>query len=169
MTVRVLAHLIALGLGLGLAVGLSACGRQPSRALIPAAEAGPLNDDFARVAAAVAAGDCPAATRAIAAARAKIDSLPSTTSVRLRARLDEGVARLADQATTECLTAGRSTQTTTVTTSTTPTATTPPPTATTPPPTTPTATTPPPTVPTTTAPAPTATAPAPDTGGVVTP
>jgi hypothetical protein len=171
VTVRALPYLLAFVLGLGGAFGLSACGQTKSKALIPAAQAGPLKEDFQRVGRAVAADDCPAASRALADARAKIDSLPSRTSQRLRARLIEGLGRLADQAAAECVENGQTEQTTTVPTTTTPAETTttetvPPETTTTEPPPT-TTTEPPPT--TTVAPPPVEPVPAPGTGGEAAP
>jgi hypothetical protein len=154
---RLLPFLLAFALGLG-AAGLAACGGGSSKALIPAADAGPLKDDFDNVSSAVADGDCPGAEKALAQAQSDLDQLPARVSRRLRNRIQQGLARLRQQAAQECQ--DNQTQTETVTTETTPTETTP--TETTPPPTTTvpstTPTTPPPTTPTT----------PPDNGGGIT-
>lgn len=167
MTVRPLPYLLALALGVGVA-GLAACaGSGSSRARIPSADAGRLSDDFDAVAAAVDAGDCTAAARGVGQARSDVDSLPRRVSARLRARLTEGVDRLAEQAPRECLQARTRTETQPTVTE---------PTVTTAPPTTPTQTVPPtttettpaPTTPTTPAPTTPSTTPS-GTGGAATP
>jgi hypothetical protein len=99
---RALPYVLALVLGLG-AAALSACGSSGSSALIPSSQAGPLSDDFDRVAAAVADGDCGGAARAVQRAQSDLDALPSSVSQRLRDRLQRGVTALASQAQRECL------------------------------------------------------------------
>jgi hypothetical protein len=175
VSVRFLPYLLAFVLGAG-AAGLAACGSgTASKALIPASEAGPLKGDFDDVAAAVNNGDCPGATQALNHAQDHLLSLPRSTSVRLRRRLEEGISTLRPQAERECVAA--QTQTETVPTTTEPATTDTTTTETTPTDTTPTDTIPPDT---TTTPADTTTtpppvpepppAPTPDqTGGTTTP
>jgi hypothetical protein len=149
---RILAYLLALALGAGAAVGLAACGGGTSKALIPAADAGPLRDDFDAVGSAIDSGDCPGSEQALSRAQSHLDQLPARVSVRLRRRIQQGINTLRTQAAKECLAnqTTATTDTTTIPTTTTTTATTPPtvPTTTTTTPTTPTTTTP--TTPTTT-------------------
>lgn len=169
MTVRKpLPYLLAFVLGLA-AAALAACGAKENPAMIPAANAQELKADLGAVLAAVDSRNCGDADRAIRQARSDLLALPAGTSKRLRARLQEGVDRLARQAADECQ--QRTTDTTA--TETTATDTTPPapepaptvPTATTPPPPTTTVhTTPPATQTTQTAP-PVSTVPPGDTGG----
>jgi len=158
---QALPYLLAFVLGLG-AAGLAACGAKTNPAMIPADNAAELQDHLDEVLLAIESEDCGDAARAIGQVRSDLTSLPSGTSQRLQQRLEEGVARLAEQADEECReTTTTETQTTTTetlpttTTETVPPETVPPETTpTTPPETTPT--TPPETTPTT----------PPDTGGV---
>ncbi len=157
---RITVLLLAFALGMAVA-GLAACGGGgTNKALIPASDAGPLNDDFDAVALAVDDGDCTGATNALVKAQSHLDQLPGRVSVRLRRRLQEGINTLKTQAARECeenqQTTATQTTTTATTTTTTPTV---PPTTPTVPPTTPTV---PPTTPTTPPP----TTPPDDTGGV---
>lgn len=158
MTVRPLAYLLVFALGIG-AAGLSACGSGSSKALIPAADAGLLQDDFDAVAAAIADDDCPRASSAVDRAQARVDSLPRSTSQRLRQRLRDGLGTLRRQAAAECVAPVETTTTETLPTDTTTTETLPTETL-------PTETTPTETLPTdtTTLPTPTPT-PTPDPGG----
>jgi hypothetical protein len=118
VSVRFLPYLLAFVLGTG-AAGLVACGSgTASKALIPSADAGPLKTEFDDVAAAVSNGDCPGATQALNHAQAHLDSLPGSTSVRLRRRLQSGISSLRSQAQEECVAA--QTQTDTVPTTTEP-------------------------------------------------
>ena len=154
---RLVVFLLAFALGAG-AAGLAACGGGSSKALIPGSDAGPLRDDFDRVASAVDSGDCPGSERALARAQSDLDSLPARVSVRLRRRIQQGINTLRNQAAQECLANQTQTETTattqTETTTTTPTVTTPPTT---------------PTIPTTTTPPPTTTTPPPSNGGATVP
>jgi cell division protein FtsN len=162
-----LPYLLAFVLGVG-AAALTACG-STNKAMIPATNANRLKSDLDEVLNAIDDSDCTRSGRAIAQIRADLDSLPSGTSQRLEHRMREAVAKLSDQASTECqkttptetqATATTESTATTVetlpTTTTDTTATVP---TTTTPTTTPTTTTPPTTTPTTTS----------DTGGAVTP
>lgn len=165
MTVRArpLPYALAVVLGLG-AAGLTACGAKTNPAMIPAANAEQLKADLDDVLAAIGSSDCAAADRAIRQVRTDLLELPSGTSRRLQDRLEEGVARLAEQAARECEADTQTETTATTQTETLPTTTEPPVITTAPPPTTPTetATTPPAT--TTTPPVATVTTPE-DTGG----
>lgn len=166
MTVRPVAYLLVFVLGLG-AAGLSACGSgSSSKTLIPAIDAGPLQDDFDAVASAIADHDCPQASTAVRGAQARVDSLPRATSAALRQRLQDGLQALQTQAAAECLPPIDTTTTDTTTTETTTTETLPPDTT--------TETLPADTLPTDTTTTDTTTVPAPtpnpgDAGGVVTP
>jgi hypothetical protein len=164
---RALPHLAALlcGVAAALVVG---CGDRSN--LIPAGDAQSLKDDLAQAQQAISAGDCAAATAAVARARVDALKLPNDVDRRLRARINDGIAALRPAAARDCVAA--QTQSTPTTTETTPTETTPTTTETTPTTTqttptetTPTETTTTPTTPpsTDTTPAPAATAP--DTGG----
>jgi hypothetical protein len=159
---RALPYVLAFVLGLG-AAGLAACGGRTNPAMIPAANADQLNGDLDDVAAALDSHDCTQSGRAVAQVRSDLLELPSGTSRRLLARLQEGVAKLSEQSAKECQAKTTSTATTqtatTVATTTVPT--------TTAPVTVPTTTTPTTTTPTTTQT--TATTPPDDTGGVTTP
>ncbi|MEO6496157.1 MAG: hypothetical protein ABIO51_01610 [Solirubrobacteraceae bacterium] len=158
---KALPYLLAFVLGLG-AAGLAACGAKTNPAMIPADNAAELRDHLDDVLQAIDSEDCGDAGRAIEQVRSDLRSLPSGTSQRLQERLEEGVAKLAEQADEECQET-TTTETQTTTTETLPTTTTetvPPETV--PPETTPT--TPPETTPTT-PPETTPTVP-PDTGGV---
>lgn len=137
----------ALLAGIGTAVAVASCGS--AAGLIPAGNAGPLQSDFDAVAQAVAAGDCTAASQAVAKAQQDLGNLPSTVDAKLRADLTQGVQRLANTAGTQCHQQTQTTTTTTTTPTTTATTTTPTTTATTPTTTT-TTTTPTTTTPTTT-------------------
>jgi len=162
---KALPFVLAFVLGLG-AAGLAACGAKTNPAMIPADNAAELQDHLDEVLQAIDSEDCGDAGRAIEQVRSDLRSLPSGTSQRLQERLEEGVAKLAEQADEECQETTTTTETKTTTTETLPTTTTetvppetvpPETTPTTPPETTPTTpTTPPETTPTT----------PPDTGGV---
>ena len=103
MTVRPLAYLLVFVLGIG-AAGLSACGSSgSSKALIPVTDAGPLQDDFDLVAAAIEDHDCPRASAAVRRAQAHVDSLPRSTSEQLTQRLQNGLQTLQTQAADECV------------------------------------------------------------------
>lgn len=159
MTVRrFLPFVLAFALGLGAAL-LTACGSS-SKALIPAGNADQLKNDIAKVSDAIDAGKCDRINAALDQAETDVESLPNHVSVRLVARLKEGIARLRTQAPRACaLNTVTTTTTETVTTQTTVTTVPPITTATTTTPTTPPVTTPTTTTPTT----PTTTS---DTGGV---
>lgn len=154
-----LPYLLAFVLGVG-AAALTACG-STNKAMIPAQNASNLKSHLDEVLNAVDSHDCTRSGRAIDQVRADLDSLPAGTSQRLEQRLREGVTKLSDQASKECVKTtptqtAATTQTQTVQTQTIPTVTTDT-TATVP--TTPTTTTPT-TTPTTTTPT-TATSPVP--------
>ncbi len=115
------------------ATTLVACGGS-GKGLIPAADAGPLQNDFEEVAKAAEAGngDCTATREAIAKTEADFAALPSTVDAGLRVRLRVGIANLAVRAREMCLepaagttitTTSSSTRTTHPTTSTTSTST----------------------------------------------
>jgi septal ring-binding cell division protein DamX len=164
---QALPYLLAFVLGLG-AAGLTACGKT-NQAMIPATNADELKADLDAVLAAIDSHDCTKVGPPIAQVKSDLLELPEGTSKRLEQKLEEGVAKLEEQATKECVTETETTETTP--TETTQTETLPTTTTETTPPTTPTETTPPtvpttPTTPTTTTPVQTTTD---DTGGVSTP
>jgi hypothetical protein len=168
---RLALPILALALGAALAVGLVSCGRD-KEGLLPGDTADQIVANLDRVQRDAAANDCSSAAAEVADVQAQIDDLPNSVDAQLRARLEQGAAKLARvvnapgacetttaKTTTEATTTESTTETTTrkkkpKTTTTTPTTTT----------TTPTTTTST-TVPPTTTTAPTQTAPS-GTGGV---
>jgi hypothetical protein len=162
---QALPYLLAFVLGLG-AAGLTACGGKTNPAMIPASNATELRNHLDDVLSAISSEDCGSADRAIAQVRSDLQSLPSGTSQRLRDRLEEGAAKLADQAGTECQKTTTTATTATTTTATVPTTTTE--TTTTPTTTTTTTETTPP-ITTTTETTPPITTTPPDNGGVTVP
>ncbi len=155
-----------LALLVGAAAALAAgCGDRSN--LLPPAHASALSDQLDAVREAVNAGDCTAATRALAQANATLERVPPTVSRALRKRMRDGLDQLRTTVprdcrapeTTETQTTETATQTTEAPTTATPETTAAPETTTTTP------------TPTTTAPTPTTTTPepptssTPDTGG----
>lgn len=132
---RLLVPLLALTLGAACAV-LVACGAASNPHLLATSRAGRISADLDSVSAAVSSADCGAARRAIRQLRVEVRNLPSTTDPRLRTRLTDGVAHVAQLAVTSChpqttttttpaqTTTTTTTPTTTATTDTTPTTTT---------------------------------------------
>ena len=111
---------LALAGCLGLATALlMSCGGGGSPNLIPAGNAGPLKDDFAAVASAVAAGDCSTAATAVQKAQADLAALPNSVDSALRAKLTSGVNNLAAIEPGECTSVTTATTPTTATTVTT--------------------------------------------------
>jgi hypothetical protein len=163
MRMRPVPYVVAaiLGVATSTAVG---CG-STNQHLIPSGASSRLQADFDRVANAVAAGRCAAASAGVQDAYNDYASLPATVDAGLRHRLKQGIDNLATRAPIQCAQAQTQTQTQPTTTETQPpttgTTTTPPPTTTTG-----TTTTPPPTTTTgtTTTPPPTTTTPG-GTGG----
>jgi hypothetical protein len=105
---------------LGLAAtALVACGSS-GKGLIPAADAGPLQNDFEEVAKAAEAGNgnCTATREAIAKTEADFAGLPSTVDAGLRTRLRVGIANLAVRAREMCLEPAAGTTATTTSSST---------------------------------------------------
>lgn len=94
------AVLAALVLGALCAVAV-ACGGGTSQ-LLSERRADRLTGDIDRVGQAVDAGDCEATAVRLEELQAELADLPASVSPRLRERLTEGVARLAQQATEEC-------------------------------------------------------------------
>lgn len=151
-----LLHLAALLLGALAALALAACGGDEDRSgLLPAGDAQALSDRLDAVRADVEDGECDALAQDLVRLRNALVALPSSVDPRLRERLEEGVANLAEIAPGQCAEVARGETTTTETQTTeTQTTTTAIPTVTTPvetaPPTTtatPTTTTPPTTTP----------------------
>ncbi len=95
------ALLAALLLGV-CAAGLVACGS--TKKLIPAGDASALDSALARVSDATNAGDCTAANTALADAQKAFAALPASVSTALRARINDGLAKLSDTVPTQCLT-----------------------------------------------------------------
>jgi hypothetical protein len=157
MTMRLpISMMLALVLGVACSMLVACGGSTKTIGLIPGDRADKINTDLDRIRAAVDAGKCAEAARALRGLQFQLGRLPGTTDPRLRARLEVGVANLAHRIPADC-TANTTTTTTTPTVTTqtqtetvpTQTVTTPPPTqtqttpATTPTETTPTTTTPP--------------------------
>ena len=113
--------LLAAALGVACAM-LVACGGD-DKGLIPGRDASALKRYADRVDQAVAAQDCQAATRDVAAAIARIGKLPASVDSGLRQNLEDGFNNLARQAASKCQAATTET-TDTTTTETTPTETT---------------------------------------------
>jgi hypothetical protein len=120
---RVLPLLAALLLGAGASV-LAACGEGPSSG-IPATNADALNRDLDAVQQAVADGRCERAQAALTRVRGQILNLPSSTSDRLVARLQQGADNLEQRIPSDCEATATTTQTDTTPTQTTTTDTTP--------------------------------------------
>ena len=118
---RVLPLLIALLLGVGASL-LVACGG--TRGGVPTADANRIVDDLDAVGQAVDAGDCQAATSALARVRQEVQGLPASTAKSLVDRLQRSVDNLQQRVPAACRAAGTTT-TDTTTTDTTPTDTTP--------------------------------------------
>lgn len=98
---------------------LAGCGGS-GKGLIPTANAGLLQQDFANVEQFVASGDCVHALGWIHQANIHLAALPSSVNAGLKAQLQAGIADLAVSAARECAqNATASTSTTTSTTSTT--------------------------------------------------
>ena len=140
---------------LGFAAALLVSCGSSGKGLIPAAQGGPLRNDFAAVnqAATSGNGSCAATETAIARTEQDFAALPASVDAGLRNNLRQGIANLSSRARALCAQplAGTTTGTTTAKTTTTTTDTTPTTTETTTTPTT-TVTTPTTTTPTTTAP-----------------
>ena len=146
---RALPYLLALVLGVAAALAVG-CGSRSN--LIPSSDAQALKNDLAQVKQAVGGGDCGAAEAALSRARRDALALPPTVDRRLRRRINQFIAALAQSVPRDCQnptttdttptdTTPTTTETTPTTTATTPTTTETTPTTTTP--TTPTDTTPP--------------------------
>ena len=158
MSVRLLRFLLAAALGAAVSL-LVACGQ--NKGLIPGTDASRMKNDLDQVASATAAGDCQAAESALTRAEADFQALPASVDVRLRRRLADGLALLAQRVPVDCANATSTTTTPTTATETTTTETTTTETTTTP---TTTTTTPTTTTPTTSTPTTTTTTPQ-NTGG----
>lgn len=149
-----------LALGLALAA-LNGCGDNAK--LVPASDASAMDGALQRVADATNAGDCAAASAALADAQDAFAALPSGVSAALRKNIADGLEQLTRTVPEQCATAGQTTDTQPTTTTQTTTETTPTQTTTTQ--TTPTQTTPTETTTTQTTPTETTTTP-PDPGGI---
>jgi hypothetical protein len=102
--------LLTLALVLGFAAALAiGCGKDRSN-LIPAGDAQVLTQQLAEVKAAVDAGDCAAAERALTTARRSALSLPSSVDKRLRGRVNDGIQALAKAVPADCVAAQTVTQ-----------------------------------------------------------
>jgi hypothetical protein len=108
---QILPYLLAFVLGVG-AAGLAACGNT-NKALIPAVNGDALKQHLDAVGAAIDNHDCTASARAIAQVKADLAELPRGTSVRLQSRLEEGIAKLEEQAGKECVETTATTDSTT--------------------------------------------------------
>jgi|SRR5688572_10446082 hypothetical protein len=116
---RLRSQLIAAGLSVFVLAG---CGSQ-NDALIPPEDADTLSGLVADAGQASDAGECDSARRAVREAERQLDALPSTTSRRLKRRLNEWLAYLDGEIAKECETAAEETPTATPTPEDTPTAT----------------------------------------------
>lgn len=104
----------ALGLG---AVATAGCGS--SQKLIPVNAATTMDDQLQRAADATSAGDCQTALAALAAAQKTFIRLPVTVDLRLRRRIQSGLAGLAQTLPVDCAAAALPAAPTTPTTGTT--------------------------------------------------
>lgn len=111
MTMRVLPYLCALVLGVGAAV-MAGCGDRSK--LIPAGDAGQVEQQLSAVKAAVADGDCGTARTAVLRAQRTVINMTGVDR-RLKQRLSSGLDRLATRASTECDEAASTPTTTTKT------------------------------------------------------
>jgi hypothetical protein len=115
---------MAIALGVGVAVLVSACAGSNAK-LIPVASSEPLQNDFEAVAAAAASGggSCKQTEEALLKTDEDFDKLPASVDTGLRSRLREGIAKLHEDALAECAkqTSTPSTSTKTSTTKSTPT------------------------------------------------
>jgi hypothetical protein len=158
-----LGTVLVLALLLGLAVPfLAACG-EGDAGLIPAQEASALDVALEQVGDATGSGDCAAAASALRSAQNAFANLPDSTDPRLRERIGDGIAQLAQTVPRQCRENRPQTTTTTDTQPTEPTTTEPTTTTTTTTEPTTTTTTTPTTTTTTT---PTTTSPPEDPGGI---
>lgn len=98
------------------AVSLASCGSSGA-GLIPAANAGPLQSDFERVAqlAQEGEGSCGPTRRAIEKTESDFEALPSSVDAGLHSRLHTGIRNLRVRALEACRQPGLSTATTTAT------------------------------------------------------
>lgn len=94
--------LLTAALGVGAALLVSACGS--SDKLIPVAAAGPLQSDFESVAQAAESGggDCSTTEAALLKTEQDFNGLPATVDSGLHARLQEGIAKLREDALARC-------------------------------------------------------------------
>jgi len=90
-------------LGVGAAVAVSACGSSNAK-LIPVADSEPLQSDFESVAQAAetADGNCANTEAALLKTEQDFNELPSSVDAGLRARLREGIAKLHEDALSQC-------------------------------------------------------------------
>ncbi len=98
------------------ATALAGCGGS-SKGLIPTANAGTLQNDFANVEQFVSSGDCAKALGWIHQAQLHLAALPSSVNAGLRAQLALGIQDLATSAVSECAQNVTTSTTTTSTTS----------------------------------------------------
>jgi hypothetical protein len=129
---------LALALGAALALALVSCGSRDTKGLLPGDTASQIVSNLNQVEQDAGAGSCTSAADEVATVQDQIQSLPASVDSRLRARLEDGAARLADVVNSPgaCETTAVSTSTSTSTESSTKektksTTTTPPPTTTT--------------------------------------
>jgi hypothetical protein len=99
--VRIVTLLLALALGAGSA-GLVACGGKANPHLLSAGRADRVTRALDEVRAAVDSHDCATATKALRRLQDQIAGLPNDTDPKLRQRLDEGAAALADRVPLDC-------------------------------------------------------------------
>jgi hypothetical protein len=103
MNMRAILRLICAALLGGFCALLISCGGA-GKGLIPSANAGPLQADFAEVAAAAQAGngDCARTEAALAKTEQDFQTLPASVDRALRTRLRQGIANLHDRALALC-------------------------------------------------------------------
>lgn len=94
---------------------LAGCGSSGSPKLIPADSADALDGSIQEVADATAAGNCAKAEAALSTAQDQLASLPRSVDAQLRARISEGLGRLADTVPAQCREAKPKTTPTTTT------------------------------------------------------
>jgi len=108
-----LPHLVALVLGGALALALTACGSEDRGGLLSPGSAQALSDRLSEIQARVADGECTALGGDLSQLQGAVVNLPASVDAKLRARLEDGVANLAQIAPPECL--GTTVETTTPT------------------------------------------------------
>jgi hypothetical protein len=94
---RLAAQALALTLGAAVALGLVSCGKRDTKGLLPGDTASQIVANLDQVKTDAASGSCASAAEEVQTVQAQIDNLPSSVDSRLRANLEAGAQRLADE------------------------------------------------------------------------